>query len=146
MPTSRPNVVLIFSDNHPAVMMGCSGNADAHTLHIDKFAGGAARFNNSYCPNAMYSPCRASVLTGLMPSQNSLHTWLDDCEVENWPEDWNAVAEFDTLPELLARSHGRLLHRKGGGLYRTVRRGARHAVFPVLHTARTAGAVAVAEG
>ncbi|MBT5433696.1 MAG: sulfatase-like hydrolase/transferase [Alphaproteobacteria bacterium] len=103
MASSRPNVVLIFSDNHPAVMMGCSGNADAHTPNLDRLAAGAARFSHAYCPNAMCSPCRASVLTGLMPSQHGLHTWLDDGEVENWPENWNAVLEFDTLPEKLAR-------------------------------------------
>ncbi|MEO0937624.1 MAG: hypothetical protein AAFY38_05675 [Pseudomonadota bacterium] len=25
-----------------------------------------ARFTNAYCPNAMCSPCRASILTGLI--------------------------------------------------------------------------------
>ena len=103
MAAARPNVLLIFSDNHPAVMMGCSGNADAHTPSLDRLAGGAARFSQAYCPNAMCSPCRASVLTGLMPSQHGLHTWLDDHEVPNWPEGWNAIAEFDPLPARLAR-------------------------------------------
>ena len=103
MSSRRPNVLLIFSDNHPAVMMGCSGNADAHTPNLDRLAQGAARFSDAYCPNAMCSPCRASVLTGLMPSQHGLHTWLDDAEVANWPAGWNAIAEFDSLPEMLAR-------------------------------------------
>ena len=103
MSSSLPNVVLIFSDNHPAVMMGCSGSADAHTPNLDRLAQNAVRFANAYCPNAMCSPCRASVLTGLMPSQHGVHTWLDDGAVASWPENWNAVAEYDTLPELLAR-------------------------------------------
>ena len=103
MPSHKPNVVLIFSDNHPAGMMGCSGNAEIHTPNLDRLAAGAVRFANAFCPNAMCSPCRASVLTGLMPSQHGIHTWLDDDKVADWPENWNAIEEFDTLPERLAR-------------------------------------------
>ena len=103
MPSRKPNIVLIFSDNHPADMMGCSGNAEIHTPNLDRLAAGAVRFSNAFCPNAMCSPCRASVLTGLMPSQHGIHTWLDDDKVADWPENWNAIEEFDTLPERLAR-------------------------------------------
>ncbi len=59
------------------------------------------QFENAYCVNAMCSPCRASVLTGLMPSQHGIHTWLDDRIMDQWPDSWNAVGEFVTLPEIL---------------------------------------------
>ena len=100
----QPNIVLIFVDNQPADMMGCSGNEEIHTPHLDALADRGVRFAEAYCPNAMCSPCRASVLTGLMPSQHGIHTWLDDVEVANWPTGWNGLAEFDTLPERLARA------------------------------------------
>ena len=103
MPLHKPNIVLIFSDNHPADMMGCSGNAEIRTPNLDRLAAGAVRFANAFCPNAMCSPCRASVLTGLMPSQHGIHTWLDDAKVAEWPEGWNAIGEFDALPKRLAR-------------------------------------------
>ncbi|MCP4388312.1 MAG: hypothetical protein GY802_08450 [Gammaproteobacteria bacterium] len=32
------------------------------------------------------------------------HTWLDDDVIDTWPEGWNALAEFDTLPEKNARA------------------------------------------
>jgi arylsulfatase A-like enzyme len=51
----------------------------------------------------MCSPCRASVLTGLMPSQHGIHTWIDEDFKGDWPDNWNAIKEFDTLPEKLAR-------------------------------------------
>jgi len=101
--TTLPNVVLIFVDNHPADMMGCSGNEEIHTPNLDGLARSAIRFDQAFCPNAMCSPCRASVLTGLMPSQHGVHTWLDDSVVEQWPAYWNAIGEFDALPERLAR-------------------------------------------
>jgi len=63
----------------------------------------ATNFSNAYCPNAMCSPCRASVLTGKIPSQHGVHTWIDDDCASDWPETWNAIAEFDTLPEQLSR-------------------------------------------
>lgn len=100
----QPNIVLIFVDNQPAQMMGCSGNHEIHTPNLDALAEKGVRFDQAFCPNAMCSPCRASVLTGLMPSQHGIHTWLDDDQMDAWPSAWNALAEFDTLPEKLARS------------------------------------------
>ena len=99
-----PNIVLVFVDNQPADMMGCSGNDEIHTPNLDELARTGVRFDNAFCPNAMCSPCRASVLTGLMPSQHGIHTWLDDERMDTWPDGWNAIAEFDTLPERLARA------------------------------------------
>ena len=105
MSSSTPNIVLIFVDNQPAEMMGCAGNDEVHTPNLDRLAGNATRFDHAFCPNAMCSPCRASVLTGLMPSQHGIHTWLDDGKIDQWPDSWNAIAEFRTLPGMLAQNH-----------------------------------------
>ncbi len=96
-----PNIILVFVDNQPAELLGCYGNAEIHTPHLDRMAADGLRFNEAYCPNAMCSPCRASVLTGLMPSQHGVHTWLDDSVMDRWPEGWSAIDEFVTLPEIL---------------------------------------------
>ncbi len=82
-------------------MLGCAGNDEIHTPNLDRLASKGVRFSEAYCPNAMCSPCRASVLTGLMPSQHGVHTWLDDGVIDTWPDKWNAIAEFKTLPERL---------------------------------------------
>ena len=102
--SDRPNVVLVMTDNQPADAVGCYGNAEIHTPHLDRMAAEGLRFRNAWCPNAMCSPCRASVWTGRMPCQHGVHTWLDDREQPNWPPGWNAVAGFDTLPGLLGRA------------------------------------------
>ena len=94
-----------MTDNQPADLLGCYGNDEIHTPHLDRMAAEGLRFDNAYCPNAMCSPGRASVWTGRMPCQHGVHTWLDDRLMDQWPEDWNAVEEFDTLPEILKR-HG----------------------------------------
>ena len=38
MQTSQPNILLIFVDNQPADMMGCSGNEEIHTRNLDALA------------------------------------------------------------------------------------------------------------
>ena len=101
----QPNIILIFVDNQPAKMLGCAGNDEIFTPNLDKLASNGIRFSEAFCPNAMCSPCRASVLTGLMPSQHGIHTWLDDELTETWPKNWNAIEEFDSLPKILSR-HG----------------------------------------
>ena len=101
MQQDRPNIVLIFVDNQPANMMGCSGNDEIHTPNLDRLASKGTRFANAFCPNAMCSPCRASVLTGLMPSQHGVHTWIDEGVMDTWPDNWNAIDEFRSLPKRL---------------------------------------------
>ena len=100
----KPNIILIMSDNHAADLLGCYGNDEIDTPHLDRLAAEGAQFNEAYCVNAMCSPCRASVLTGLIPSQHGIHTWIDDRRMETWPENWNALAEFETMPELLQQA------------------------------------------
>jgi len=104
MSSRKPNILLIFVDNQPANMMGCYGNDEIFTPHLDKFASQGVLFGNAFSPNSMCSPCRASMLTGLMPSQHGVHTWLDDDIMDQWPENYNSIAEFETLPEKLAKA------------------------------------------
>ena len=98
---TQPNILLIMSDNHPAELLGCYGNPDVQTPNLDQLAQQGMRFENAFAVNAMCSPCRASVLTGMMPSQHGIHTWIDDRKMEGWPANWNALADIPTLPERL---------------------------------------------
>ena len=70
MSTCQPNILLIYVDNQPANMMGCYGNNEIFTPELDKLASKGVLFRNAFSPNSMCSPCRASMLTGLMPSQH----------------------------------------------------------------------------
>jgi arylsulfatase A-like enzyme len=101
----RPNILLFMTDNQPAELLGCYGNDEISTPNIDAFAAEGFRIDNAFCVNGMCSPCRASVMTGLMPSQHGIHTWIDDRLRHRWSKNWNAIAEFRTLPEILSE-HG----------------------------------------
>lgn len=98
---TRPNLLFFMSDNQPADLLGCYGNNEVRTPHLDALAQRGTRFDNAYCVNAMCSPCRASVLTGLMPSQHGIHNWLDDKLIDHWPNNWSAIGEFANIPTIL---------------------------------------------
>jgi len=103
MNSHQPNILLVMVDNQPASMMGCYGNDEIFSPHLDALASNGVLFRNAFCPNAMCSPSRASMFTGLMPSQHGIHTWLDDDLMDTWPEGYNAIDEFETLPEALSK-------------------------------------------
>lgn len=95
---SKPNVVLIFTDNQQASTLACYGNSEVHTPNLDRLASQGIRFDNAYCPNSFCSPCRASVLTGKLPSQHGVHSWIDDRNMHEWPSGWHALNGMPTLP------------------------------------------------
>jgi len=99
---SRPNVVLILTDNHGAWTLGCYGNPDVQTPHADRLAAEGVLFTRCLANNAVCSPTRASLLTGLMPCQHGVHRYLGAGGAQIGPNAYNTLAEFDTLPSLLA--------------------------------------------
>lgn len=99
------NVLFILTDNQPASIIGAYGNTDVRTPHIDRLANEGLRFDRAYAVNGMCSPTRATLMTGLMPSQHGVHNWLDDAQMKDWPQDWSAIAEYRTLP-LTLRNRG----------------------------------------
>ncbi|MBX6314977.1 MAG: sulfatase-like hydrolase/transferase, partial [Isosphaeraceae bacterium] len=98
----RPNVVLILADNQGAWTLGCYGNPDIRTPHIDRLAAQGMRFTRAFSPNGVCSPTRASLLTGLLPSQHGVHSYLGANEAQMGPDAYSTIAEFRSLPEILA--------------------------------------------
>ena len=99
------NVLFVLTDNQAASLLGSYGNPDIRTPNVDKLASEGIQFNQSFAVNGMCSPTRATLMTGLMPSQHGIHSWLDDALLDKWPKTWSAVAEFRTLP-LTLRNRG----------------------------------------
>lgn len=64
---TRPNVVLIITDQQTRATIGAYGNDRTRTPAMDSLAAGGAAFEKSYCASPLCSPGRAGVLTGRMP-------------------------------------------------------------------------------
>ncbi|MBW2274304.1 MAG: sulfatase-like hydrolase/transferase [Deltaproteobacteria bacterium] len=100
---ARPlNIVFILSDNQSATALASYGNRDVRTPHIDRLARQGVRFTRAYAASGMCSSTRATLLTGLMPSQHGLHNALFDPWVDSLGPGWNAVAEYRSVPLTLA--------------------------------------------
>lgn len=100
----RPNVLMIVTDNQSADSLGCYGNVEHETPQIDRLAREGTRFTNAFCTNGTCSPTRASILTGLMPSQHGVHLAIpDDPPLGGaYPDGYDVTREFRTLPGTLA--------------------------------------------
>lgn len=99
-PAKPANLVFILTDNQGAWTLGCYGNPDIRTPHIDRLAAGGLRFKRALSSNPVCSPTRATFLTGLMPSQHGVHSFLDP-KFMMGPEACNTLAEFRSLGEIL---------------------------------------------
>ncbi|MBR7839697.1 sulfatase-like hydrolase/transferase [Actinospica durhamensis] len=73
---ARPNVLLILSDDQGPWALGCAGNHEIRTPHLDALAGRGVRFSRFFCTSPVCSPARASLFTGRLPSQHGVHDWL----------------------------------------------------------------------
>jgi arylsulfatase A-like enzyme len=100
---TKPNLVFILTDNHGAWTLGCYGNRDIRTPNIDRLAAEGMRFTRAFASNPVCSPTRASLLTGLIPSQHGVHCFLDN-QYMMGPKAYNTLAEFRTLPKILAEN------------------------------------------
>lgn len=100
---NRPNVVLIATDNQGAWTLGCYGNPDIRTPHLDRMAAEGVRFARGFSNNAVCSPTRATLLTGLMPSQHGVHRYIAN-EVMMGPDAYGTIDEFRSLPLILSEN------------------------------------------
>ncbi len=62
--TDRPNIVLIFPDQHRGDTMGCAGNPAAQTPNLDRLAAEGVLFERCLTNSPLCMPARASLITG----------------------------------------------------------------------------------
>ena len=61
---SRPNILLLFSDQHHAKVLGHKGHPDVSTPHLDRLAAEGVRFDNAITQNPICTPSRTCWLSG----------------------------------------------------------------------------------
>ncbi len=65
----RPNLVLMLADDLGYGELGCQGNPEIPTPHIDSLARRGVRFTNAYVTAPFCSPSRAGLLTGRLQTR-----------------------------------------------------------------------------
>ena len=65
----QPNIIILFADDLGYGELGCQGNPEIPTPHIDSIAGNGVRFTDGYVAGPNCSPSRAGLLTGRIPTR-----------------------------------------------------------------------------
>ncbi len=66
-PKQKPNILLLFSDQHQATCTGFQNHPDVITPNLYKLAKSGTVFNRAYCQDGVCVPSRMSLMTGLYP-------------------------------------------------------------------------------
>jgi len=66
---SRPNILVIMTDQQAAAAMSCTGNPHLKTPAMDSIAAKGVRFERAYVTQPLCLPCRSSMLTGRYPHE-----------------------------------------------------------------------------
>ena len=135
---SKPNILLILSDDHSSPHVGCYGNPDIKTPHLDRFAAQGMRFDRMYVSAPQCVPSRATLFTGRSPAAIGMARFSAALprEVKTYPEILRAAGWYTGVA-------GRTYHMDGAGTSPESREIlAKHqlATFPArLDSVKTAG-------
>lgn len=97
---SRPNILLLITDQQSWKMMSCAGNRWLKTPALDALAAAGMRFELTYVTNPVCGASRFSLETGRMP------------RVANINNEWDAP-DGQVPPSVLETGLGPLFHRAG---------------------------------
>jgi arylsulfatase len=64
---NKPNVIILFADQHNKKVMGFEGHPDVITPNLDRLASEGLVFDRAYCSVGICVPSRSSMMTGLYP-------------------------------------------------------------------------------
>lgn len=99
-PASRPNVVIILSDDHAWSDYGFMGHETIQTPHLDRLAGDSLVFTRGYVPTSLCRASLMSLITGLYPHQH-LVTGNDAPKGTDRNEMLKHIDRLPTIPKQL---------------------------------------------
>lgn len=95
---SRPNIVLIVSDDHGREAVGCYGNKVVQTRNIDALAKEGVLFTNAFATVASCSPSRSVLLSGIYSHSNGMYG------LQNREHHFSSFDNIQSLPVLLEKA------------------------------------------
>jgi uncharacterized sulfatase len=93
---SRPNLIVVVTDDQAAWGVGAYANPDVRTPAMDRLAAEGVRFANAFTPTPVCSPSRVTLLTGHYGTEVGITDWISPAEADaglglrpdtvTWPE------------------------------------------------------------
>ena len=74
---TKPNILLVFTDQQNINMMSAAGNPYLNTPAMDRIAAQGVMFKQSYCTSPVCGPARSSIISGRMPHETGVE-WNGD--------------------------------------------------------------------
>ena len=93
MASKKPNIVVYLSDDHGWEYLGCYGNAQIQTPHLDSLAEEGVRFTHAFTPTPTCAPSRSTLYTGLYPARHGAMGNHTECH-----------AHLEALPQTLRKA------------------------------------------
>jgi arylsulfatase len=91
---SRPNIIIIFTDDQGYQDLGCFGSPGIQTPNLDKMASEGMRFTRFYAAQPVCSASRAGLLTGCYPNRIGIHGALGPGAINVLNHDETTIAEL----------------------------------------------------
>jgi len=114
---TRPNIVLILSDDQAWTDYGFMGHPDIQTPHLDKLASSGLQFDRGYVAVPLCRPSLASMVTGQFPVTHGVtgNDVNDDSGRSRDEQDKPVRERFHQLPSFikLLTANGYLAHQSG---------------------------------
>ncbi len=75
--TDKPNIIILYTDDHGTLDAGCYGAKDLSTPNIDRLSKTGVRFTQAYA-HTVCCPSRAALLTGRHPQRSGINNWAQN--------------------------------------------------------------------
>ena len=92
---ARPNVLLIFTDQHRLSALGAYGETPCQTPNLDRLAAAGTRFETAYTTCPLCSPARGTIMTGTWPFRHGITSNINNMT--------SACHNLRDTPDLLPR-------------------------------------------
>jgi len=120
-PRGRPNILLIVSDDQGYHDLGCYGNREIRTPHLDRLASEGVRLTDFYVTWPACTPSRGSLLTGRYPQRNGTYDMFRNDKVDDdylyppaeYAVSWEKIGGMDAREVLIPRALGEAGYASG---------------------------------
>lgn len=114
----RPNIIFLLTDDQSTWSLGCYGNADVQTPHIDALAADGMVFDRHYDTTAICMASRATVMTGLYEYRHRCNFDRGPLQQSDWDQSYPMLLRKAGYATAFAGKFGFLVQSPDGGQQR----------------------------